>query len=254
MESQSALQLKSDGLHRKVQRMGVFPNLEITLRVDRRLDYPCESKNKSKCFVFPVYLVFHPICLKGKWWEGRKRKRCSLALRPSLLHIRWRGDSSPITCVLPRVWTLCCSDSLLCCFRDGLCRLNSEETTTYHPWVWGQGGAVWCPTMTFCSFLHPASGQSLVPSLECIPCSFINHPGTPYLQGRIVSYFSRSLSDFSLPQQFLLPRNSEPLCPTKGIPLYIVTHSPCDIPGTVESPCNISCVSAVGCKLFENIC
>lgn len=72
--------------------MGVFPNLEITLRVDRRLDYTCESKNKSKCFVFPVYLVFHPICLKGKWWEGRKGKKCSLCFEAltSPYKMTWR--------------------------------------------------------------------------------------------------------------------------------------------------------------------
>lgn len=133
VESQSTLQLKPDTLHREVQRMGVFPNLEI-------LDYTCESRNKSKCSVFPVYLVFHLIYLKGKWWEGRKGKKCSPCfgtLTSSCTTSRITCNSSPITThAFPGPKTVC-SDSLWC-FSQGWSlqvMLNSEETTTYHPWV-----------------------------------------------------------------------------------------------------------------------
>lgn len=237
--------------------MGVFPNLEITLRVDRRLDYTCESKNKSKCFVFPVYLVFHPIYLKGKWWEGRKGKKCS----PCFGTLTSPYTTSKITWQLKPYHHPCfprsghCVVQILCYAVSGMVFAGNVEFWRNYNIPPLRGGAAWFPIMTLCSFPSPGCWSKLGPQSGMHNMLFHQPPRNflPFKAGYCPTSHRACLTSPCHSNFSFLGTQSLYVLP-KAFPWYIVTHSPCDISGTVESPCNISCVSAVGCKLFENIC
>lgn len=173
----------------------------------------------------PCWSGFSPHLFKRKVAGGKKGEELFTTLWDphfsiSFLLVRFRGNSSPIpihACpgpdtVLFRFFAML--------FRDGLYRscwiLKKLQHTLPH---WG--GCSMIPYND--TLLIPLAGllvRARSPGWNAQYALASTAQELPTFLGRILPHFSQSLSDFSLPQQFLLPRNSEPLCSIKGI------HSP----------------------------
>lgn len=99
----------------------------------------------------PVYQVpphtHTPFYLKGKWWEGRKAKKCPLCLGTLTSPYETKGQLTPYhPAVCSQVQTLLFR-FLAMLFQDCSLqvKLNSEETTKPKPFATSQEAAAQCP-------------------------------------------------------------------------------------------------------------